>query len=96
MTRLSNGINVTEKVDASGAISLNGGERGIFVGGKVSSSGAIDIVGKVEILGPIKASGAIRIRSAEAKGDGKQVKMKLGTKVEASGSVRVEGNVESW
>jgi len=96
VTRLSNGINVTEKVDASGAISLNGGERGIFVGGKVSSSGAIDIVGKVEILGPIKASGAIRIRSAEAKGDGKQVKMKLGTKVEASGSVSVEGNVESW
>ena len=62
----------------------------------MSSSGAVDIIGKVEILGPIKASGALRIRSADGKGDGKQVKMRLGTKVEASGSVSVEGNVESW
>lgn len=62
----------------------------------MSSSGAIDIIRKVEILGPIKASGAVRIRSEDGKGDGRQMKMKLGTKVEASGSVSVEGNVESW
>lgn len=54
----------------------------------MASSGGIDIAGRVEVLGPIKASGSIRIRS----GEGKAV-MKLGTKVEAS-SVAVEGDVE--
>lgn len=88
--RLSNGIHVTDKVDASGAISLDGGARGIFVGGKVDASGSIDITGNVVVVGAIKSSGKIRIRA------GNQMQaMKLGTKVECYGGCTIEGHVES-
>lgn len=96
-TSLSNGIHISEKLDASGAVSLNGGERGVFISGKVSSAGAIDITGRVEVVGSIKASGSVRIRStageSKEKSDGKRVVMMLGTKVEAS-SVSMEGDIE--
>ncbi|CZT08052.1 uncharacterized protein RCO7_09594 [Rhynchosporium graminicola] len=66
---LSNAIHVTDKVSARGVISLNGGAGGIFIGDKVSASGSIDITGgRIEILGSMKASGAIRI-SSHGKGE---------------------------
>ena len=88
--RLKNGINVSDKVDCSGACSLDGGMRGIFIGGKVSASGAIDITGPVEIVGPIKSSGRIHIRSG-----GEKAPLKLGSRVECSGACLIEGNVET-
>ncbi len=88
--RLKNGISVADKVDCSGACSLDGGSRGIFVGGKVNASGAIDITGRVEIVGPIKSSGRIRIQSG-----GEKALMRLGSKVECSGACIIEGNVET-
>lgn len=88
--RLQDGISVASKVEANGDIKLDGGENGIHIQGKVDAKGRVAIKGWVRIDGNVKGSN-IKIRSDGPPGSKFQVRV-LG-KVEATGSVGVEGNV---
>lgn len=88
-SRLRNGIHVAEKVDASGAILLDGTIRPIFIGGKCDASGAISIIGDVHIIGDLKSSGRISLKSVA----GKEANVVVEGRVASNGAFMIEGDV---
>jgi predicted acyltransferase (DUF342 family) len=87
MCRIQNGVRVEEKVDASGSLSIDGGEQGVSIAGKVAASGNIEITGWVEIGGDVKSNGQVKIRSFKGK------MVKVGGKIDCSGGCLIEGDM---
>ena len=76
------------KVDASGTVVCDGGEMGIWIGGKINCSGACTIIGHVESIGGIDASGKVKIKNKTAS---KPHSLNLG-KVKSGNEVDIEGD----
>jgi cytoskeletal protein CcmA (bactofilin family) len=91
LVRLSDGISVGEKVNASGHVVLEGGEKGIHIVGKVSASGYIQIKGWVVIDGDVDCSGNCKIQSYGPVGSKHSVR--IAGKVKPNGMLTVEGDV---
>jgi hypothetical protein len=61
---------------------------GIWIGGKINCSGACTIIGQVESVGGIDASGKVKIKNRTA---GKPLSLNL-RKVKSSNEVEIEGD----
>ena len=64
---------------------------GIWVGGKLNCSGACTIIGHVEAVGGVDASGKVKIKGGKP---GKPASLKLG-KVKSGNDVDIEGDFVS-
>jgi len=83
-------VSVGGKVDASGHVILDGGENGIQVIGKVSSSGRVEIRGWVEIGGDVDCSGNCKIQAYGPPGS--KYCVKVSGRINPRGSCTMEGN----
>lgn len=77
-------------MEASGNITLDGGENGIHILGKVDASGRIDIKGWVHIDGNVKGTN-VKIQSHGPPGSRYQIR--IGGKIETNGALSLEGDV---
>jgi len=77
----------TDSHKASGSVTIDGGELGCKIAGKISASGSVNIKGNVKVGEDIKTSGRVTLQQY---GNGL---LTIGGNIKTSGGVTVEGNV---
>lgn len=88
------GVHIFDKVDASGPCKIDGGtDGGVIVGGKVHSSGYIQLRGNVYVGGELSCSGKVSIINVKPGQGGKMGTVKVGGKIGGSSGCSLEGDV---